>query len=106
MGTIFKNLFILLNLFRKMASQPQWVPYSKAPATSELLSAQLTLLTEIIDRVSNSVEATTKEFKNLTSWLLHRGERECKERHGFIHTRKVLTKKNGHRSLKPEDRQT
>jgi hypothetical protein len=54
-----------------MAGQPQWVPNSKAPAMSELSSAQLTSLTEIIDRVSNTVEATTKEFENLTSWLLH-----------------------------------
>jgi hypothetical protein len=67
----FLNLFLLLNLFLKMAGQLQWVPNSKAPAMSELSSAQLTSLTEIIDRVSNTVEATTKEFENLTSWLLH-----------------------------------
>jgi hypothetical protein len=89
-----------------MAVQPQWVPNLEAPAISELSSAQLTSLKEITDRVSNSVEATTKEFENLTSWLLHRGERECKERHGFIQTRKVPVKKHSHRSLNPGDRQT
>ena len=42
-----------------MAVQPQQVPSREAPTMSNLSSAQLTLLDEIINRVSSAVEATT-----------------------------------------------
>jgi hypothetical protein len=70
--------------FRRMEVQQQRVPCSGVPATS---STQLTPLEEIIDRVNSAIEITTREFECLTSWLLHRGERRRKERHGFSQIR-------------------
>jgi hypothetical protein len=69
-------------------------------------SAQATSLKEIINHVGKFVEATKKEFEGLTSWMLHRREREQKERHGSIHPGRVPVSKHGHMSLALEGRQT
>jgi hypothetical protein len=78
-----------------MAIQSQRVPHLEVPTMSNISIAQLASLEEIINHVSNSMEATTREFECLTSWLLHREERKRKGRCGFIHD------KHGHKSLAP-----
>jgi hypothetical protein len=70
-----------------MKIQQQRIPCSGVPTTSNIPNTQLTPLEEIIDRVNSAVEITTREFQYLTSWLLHRGERRQRERHGFSHLR-------------------
>jgi hypothetical protein len=69
---------------------------------SNIPNTQLTPLEEVIDRVNNAVEITTREFEYLTSWLLHQGEHRRKERHGFSQIRSG----DSHQNLATEGRQT
>ena len=70
------------------------VPSRKAPTISNLSSIQLTLLDEIINRVSNAVESTTREFECLISWRLHRGEHKHREKCGFLNAKGEHSCKN------------
>jgi hypothetical protein len=85
-----------------MAVQPQRVPCLEALTMSKHPSAQATSLEEVINCVNSSVEAIKKEFESLTSWLLHQGKCERKEKHGSISAGKVLEKEHGHESFTPK----
>ena len=89
-----------------MAIQPQQVSCLEAPTISKYPSAQATSLEEVINYVNRSVEATKKEFEDLTSWLLHRGEYEREEKCGFVHAEKVPVNEHGNRNFTLENHET
>jgi hypothetical protein len=57
-----------------MKSQQQRALHSGVPMSFNVPKTRLAPLEEVVDRVNNAVEVTTREFQCLTSWLLHRGD--------------------------------
>jgi hypothetical protein len=85
---------------------PPQVSLLETLARSKDPNARITSLEEVINCVSRSIEATVKELEDLTSWPLHRGEVELKDRRKSIHAEKATVDGQDDRNSVLGDHQT